>query len=155
MPSPPAQRPAPRTGQVIMPDRLATAKQAAEAERERIRAEAHEEGKHHGLRLAGRYRDVALIAISFVVGMVAGMGWSMSLQDRGAYTAAAITDRVLGRTVPDPGSTLPPPLTNVHPADEYAANAEAAREGCTAEQLRAGRRNCRARNAPPDAGGRP
>lgn len=129
------------SGQVIVPDKLAAAKQAAEAERERIRREAHEDGKHHGLRLAGRYRDVALFSMGALVGAALFGLYVASIYDRGAVTAAAVVDQVLGRTVERP--MLPAALDVRDAAEDYEANTEAAREGCTDAELRAGRRGCR------------
>lgn len=128
----------PRNGQVIPPEVRA----AADAERERVRREAHEEGKHHGLRIAGIYRDVALVSMGFVVGAVVGAALFLSVYDRGAVTAAAVADQILGRTIADPATTLPPALEVRDPGEAYRGNADAAREGCTPEELRAGRRNC-------------
>lgn len=132
--------------QVITPDRLQVAAERANAERERIRKEAHEDGKQHGLRLAGRYRDVAMVAIGFAVGFTMGAALIASVYERGAMGATAIVDQVIGRTVPDPNAALPPPLETRDPGAEYERNAARAREGCTAAELRAGRRECR--NAP-------
>ena len=133
--------PAAKSGQIITPEKLALASQRASEERERIRKEAHAEGKHHGLRIAGIYRDVSLVSMGFVVGAVVGAALFLSVYDRGAVTAAAVADQILGRTVADPATTLPP-LSVRDPAEEYLENSTKAREGCTPEQLRAGRRNC-------------
>lgn len=46
----------------------AAAEVVFEAQLRALHAEAHAEGKQQGLRLAGVYRDVALLAIGFVVG---------------------------------------------------------------------------------------
>lgn len=127
---------------MITPDRLAVAAARAEAERKRIHDEGHAKGKHEGLRLAGRYRDGALVAIGVLIGLAIGSFGAMSMLDRGAYTAAAITDRVLGRTVPPVSETLPPAPATRAPDEEYRANVEAARGGCTEAQLRAGIRRC-------------
>lgn len=135
--------PATISGQVITPARLEKAAANANAERERIRLEAHEEGKHHGLRLASRWRIAALLAVGFIFGAVVCSLFVMSVYDRGAVGATAIADRVLGRTLPDPATTLPSPLSVRDAAAEYNANSAAAREGCSAQELREGRRNCR------------
>lgn len=140
----PANRPPPRavTGQIITPDKMASAKAAAERVRTEIHQEGFKAGKHEGLKLAGRYRDGALVAIGFVVGLMAGGVFAWSLAERGMYTAAAITDRTLARTVPAPEEVLPP-APAVRPVDEvYEQNAARARGGCSDEQLRAGLRRC-------------
>lgn len=140
---PPSLRPVtPITGTIITPDKMAAAKSAAD----RVRTEIHEEGfkagKHEGIKVAHRYRDGALVMIGVLVGIALGASGAMSLADRGAYTAAAITDRVLGRTVPVLEEALPPAPATRAPDEAYEQNAARARGGCSDEQLRAGLRRC-------------
>lgn len=73
--------------------------EAAKAQAEKRAAELHEAGKHEGLRLAQRYRDVAMVALGFIAGSLIG-GWAMQETSRaGVLTAGAVADRVLQRTV--------------------------------------------------------
>lgn len=105
---------------VVASPKLEEAKAKAEAERARLR----EEGKHEGLRLAGRYRDGALVAVGFIVGLMCGMMVAATMIKDASWNAAAVADRVLARTV-EPPVFAPPPATVS--AEEYNANAEDAR----------------------------
>lgn len=116
-----------------VPTKLADAKAAADAERARLR----EEGKHEGLRHAGRYRDGAMVSVGFIAGLVAGMLMAASMIESAAFNAGAVADRVLARTV-EP-VVLPPPPEAVS-AEEYNANAEDARAQACREGVR---RACR------------
>lgn len=136
---PQSKAPVPIKGQVITPALLEASRARAEEERQRIHAEAHEKGKHEGLKIAGRYRDGALVCLGFVVGLMIGGLWVQSSFERGATTAAAVSNSTLQR-IP---FTAPPPSPSVTAAEDYQRNAAAAREGCSEAELRAGRRNCR------------
>lgn len=140
MSSPPSKAvTAPRAvaGQVIAPQRMQEAAAKADALRKELHEAGKAEGKAEGLKIAGRYRDGALVCLGFVIGMMIGGLWVQSSFERGATTAAAVSNTTLQRVLPGgaPGPT-------VTAAEEYQRNAEAAREGCTVAQLRAGRRNC-------------
>lgn len=123
--------------QIIEPDKLKAAAARAQEERDRI----HAAGKHEGLRLAERYRTAALIAIGFIAGLGVGGLATASLFQTGMFSASAVADRVLGRTIEAPAIPAQP-LSVRDPAAEYERNAEAAREGCSPGQLMAGRRHC-------------
>lgn len=126
-----------------VPKNLADAKAAADAERARLR----EEGKHEGLRHAGRYRDGALVAVGFVVGLMAGMLVAATMIKDASWNAAAVADRVLARTVEPPVFAPPPDAIS---AEEYNANAEDARAQACREGVR---RACRPGLPPASAPG--
>lgn len=114
---------------VVTPQAMADAKAKADAERAKLR----EEGKHEGLRLAGRYRDGALVAVGFIVGLMCGMMVAATMIKDASWNAAAVADRVLARTV-EPPTFAPPPATIS--AEEYNANAEDARAQACREGVR-------------------
>lgn len=117
--------------QIIEPDKLKAAAARAQEERDRI----HAAGKHEGLRLADRYRTFGLIAMGALGGFVAGAWLTVSAYERGVFTAGAVADRVLQRTVDnqDPFSGL---------GAMPASDSEEAPVGCAPGQRMQGGRRC-------------
>lgn len=119
--------------QVYSADQIASAKARAEERAKEIHAEGHAEGVKHGLRLAERYRAAAYVGVGFVVGCIFMGLFTAATMTNATFTAGAVVDRVLGRTVETPVLPSGPRVT---PAEEYLSNAETAREDACAEGVR-------------------
>lgn len=117
--------------QVIEPDKLKAAAARAQEERERI----HAAGKHEGLRVAERYRTFGLVAMGAVGGFVLGAWLTVSAYERGVFTAGAVADRVLQRTV---NANEPFSALSAIPADQ----GEGETQGCAPGQRMQGGRRC-------------
>lgn len=115
---------------VVPADKLAEAKAAADAERQRIKDEAFRAGQSVG----ERHKAWAYGLAGAIVGAVMMGLYTMATSERAMFNAGAVADRVLGRVVePAP---LPPLEIDGEDAASYQANSERARSEACAEGVR-------------------
>lgn len=129
-------------------DKLATAKIAADAERQRIRDEAFQAGQSVG----EHHKAWAYGLAGAIIGAVMMGLYTMATSERAMFNAGAVADRVLGRVV-EP-AVLPLEI-DADDAAEYQANSERARRDACSEGVRDPRTGrCPAPRTQP-AGGEP
>jgi hypothetical protein len=85
--------------QIYSAKQVADAKARVEEVRAELHAAGHAEGKAHGLKLAGRYRDGAVAAAGFIIGCVVSAVFLVSMYERAAINSSIVADRVLARTL--------------------------------------------------------
>lgn len=119
--------------QVFTPTQIAEARAKSEEKARAIRDEAHAEGVKHGLKLSERYRAAAYAGVGFVLGCIFMGLFTAATMTNATFTAGAVVDRVLGRTVETP---VLPATPRVTPAEEYRTNTETAREDACREGVR-------------------
>ncbi len=110
-----------------VPTDINAAKQAADAERTKIRAEGFAEGKKAAEHAQGP-RTVAIAALCSLAALAVGALGAVSLYEKGIFTGGAVTDQTLRRTVPQPVA----PFSITYPEDQssaYDRNSAKAREG--------------------------
>jgi|694.fasta_scaffold00779_55 hypothetical protein len=113
----------------LSPDaRREAAQRAAEAERERIREEARAEG----VKIGERHKAFAYAFAGAIVGAFLMGVYTSAVQERGMFTAGAVADRIVARTV-EPGL---PATINEDRVEEYLRNTEEAREQACREGVR-------------------
>lgn len=133
--------------------RIYTPQQIAEAQAkaEQRAAELHADGMKAGHAAAvhgDRYRLVAAALVGVILGAL-GMGmWGAEMNRNAMFSAGAVIDRALARTVPEPGTTLPPALEAHDPSEAYQRNAAEARS----EACRRGVRDPRTGRCPGEPG---
>lgn len=142
------------TGKNITPlPRVFTEQQIAEAQAKAeqrtadIRAEGMKAG--HAAAVHGdRYRLIAAALVGVIIGAL-GMGmWGAEMNRNAMFSAGAVIDRALARTVPEPSATLPPALEASDPGEAYQRNAAEAR----ADACRRGVRDPRTGRCPGEPG---
>lgn len=113
-----------------VPDtRLAAAKAAADKAREEIRSEAYAEG----VKVGERHKAMMFALAGFVIGALCMGLYSAAMQERAAFNAGAIIDRVLSRTVEPPALPAGPAETL---SEQYVRNTQAAREQACRQGIR-------------------
>lgn len=106
---------------VVTSDKLAAAKANADAERQRLRDEAYAEG----VKIGERHKAYAFGLAGVIIGALLMGGYTMLTVERGVFSAGAVADRIVSRTV-SPGLPAAPVAEDV--GLTYERNAEAARE---------------------------
>jgi len=121
------------TNKVIAANKLAEARSRAEEERKRI----FDEGVALGERRADRLKALAYMFIGFVVGALCTGVYTAALSTSASFTAGAVIDRTLARTL---GPPVAAPRYDDGPtvtaADEYLRNTDAARRDACREGVR-------------------
>lgn len=118
---------------VYTPQELDAARERVKKREEELRNEGHAEGVKHGLRIGERYKGAAYAFVGFVAGCLFMGVYAASTNSNTMFTAGAVVDRVLARTVDTP--TLPA-TPRVTPAEDYEQNTEDARQAACREGVR-------------------
>jgi len=119
--------------QVYTPQQVETARERVAKREEELRKEGHADGHKLGLKHAERYKGLAYSFIGFLVGCLFMGIFAATLTNNATFTAGAVVDRVLSRTVETPALPSSPRVT---PAEEYEQNTRDARQAACSEGVR-------------------